>query len=42
MKPTAVGSNTIDVHMGRLRSKLAGAAGRIETVRGTGYRITDG
>ena len=39
---TAVGSNTIDVHMGRLRSKLGEATGRIETVRGTGYRITDG
>ncbi|MGD0881822.1 MAG: response regulator transcription factor [Acidimicrobiales bacterium] len=38
---SAVGSNTIDVHMGRLRSKLAEASARIETVRGTGYRITD-
>jgi DNA-binding response OmpR family regulator len=38
---TAVGSNTIDVHMGRLRSKLTEATARIETVRGTGYRITD-
>ncbi len=38
---SAVGSNTIDVHMGRLRSKLADATARIETVRGTGYRITD-
>ena len=35
----AVGSNTIEVHMARLRSKLAGAAVRIETVRGLGYRI---
>jgi DNA-binding response OmpR family regulator len=35
----AVGSNTIDVHMGRLRSKLAAATARIETVRGTGYRM---
>ena len=34
-----VGSNTIDVHMGRLRAKLAGATARIETVRGFGYRI---
>jgi len=34
-----VGSNTIDVHMGRLRGKLAGATARIETVRGFGYRI---
>lgn len=35
----AVGSNTIDVHMARLRAKLAGASVRIETVRGIGYRI---
>jgi DNA-binding response OmpR family regulator len=33
------GSNTIDVHLARLRSKLADAGGRIETVRGVGYRI---
>jgi DNA-binding response OmpR family regulator len=39
---SAVGSNTIDVHMGRLRSKLVDAAARIETVRGMGYRITEG
>jgi DNA-binding response OmpR family regulator len=39
---SAVGSNTIDVHMGRLRSKLADATARIETVRGMGYRITEG
>ena len=35
----AFGSNTIDVHLARLRSKLAGARVRIETVRGVGYRI---
>jgi len=35
----AFGSNTIDVHLARLRSKLAGAGVRIETVRGVGYRI---
>jgi DNA-binding response OmpR family regulator len=35
----AVGSNTIDVHLARLRAKLAGAQSRIETVRGIGYRI---
>jgi DNA-binding response OmpR family regulator len=35
----ALGSNTIDVHVARLRSKLAGASARIETVRGVGYRI---
>jgi DNA-binding response OmpR family regulator len=38
---SAVGSNTIDVHVGRLRSKLADATARIDTVRGTGYRITE-
>jgi len=37
-----VGSNTIDVHMGRLRAKLAGATARIETVRGFGYRVVPG
>jgi DNA-binding response OmpR family regulator len=36
----AFGSNTIDVHLARLRSKLAGAGVRIETVRGIGYRIS--
>ena len=35
----ALGSNTIDVHLARLRSKLAGGQVRIETVRGVGYRI---
>ena len=35
----AVGSNTIDVHVGRLRAKLADSRARIETVRGTGYRL---
>jgi two-component system, OmpR family, response regulator len=35
----AVGSNTIDVHLARLRAKLATAHVRIETVRGVGYRI---
>jgi two-component system copper resistance phosphate regulon response regulator CusR len=37
----AVGSNTIDVHIGRLRSKLDGSSARIETVRGTGYRMIE-
>lgn len=32
-------SNTIDVHMARLRRKLTGTAARIETVRGVGYRL---
>jgi two-component system OmpR family response regulator len=35
----AFGSNTIDVHLARLRSKLVGAMVKIETVRGIGYRI---
>ena len=35
----AVGSNTIDVHMGRVRAKLAGSRAQIETVRGMGYRL---
>jgi len=34
-----VGSNTIDVHIARLRAKLAPAQARIQTVRGVGYRI---
>ena len=38
----AVGSNTIDVHVGRLRGKLAGSSARIETVRGVGYRMAEG
>jgi DNA-binding response OmpR family regulator len=36
---SAVGSNTIDVHIGRVRSKLSKSRARIETVRGMGYRI---
>jgi len=35
----ALGSNTIDVHLARLRAKLANGHVRIETVRGVGYRI---
>jgi DNA-binding response OmpR family regulator len=35
----ALGSNTIDVHLARLRAKLVGGQVRIETVRGIGYRI---
>ncbi|MGH3160057.1 MAG: winged helix-turn-helix domain-containing protein, partial [Streptosporangiaceae bacterium] len=35
----ALGSNTIDVHLARLRAKLALAVVRIETVRGIGYRL---
>jgi DNA-binding response OmpR family regulator len=35
----AVGSNTIDVHVARLRAKLGGGGARIKTVRGTGYGL---
>lgn len=35
----AVGSNTIDVHVGRLRAKLGASRTMIETVRGSGYRL---
>jgi two-component system, OmpR family, response regulator len=35
----AMGSNTIDVHLARLRAKLAGGRVRIETVRSIGYRL---
>lgn len=35
----ALGSNTIDVHVARLRAKLASGNVRIETVRGVGFRI---
>ena len=34
-----VGSNTIDVHVGRLRSKIAASTAKIQTVRGSGYRV---
>jgi DNA-binding response OmpR family regulator len=36
----ALGSNTIDVHLARLRAKLVGGHVRIETIRGIGYRMT--
>lgn len=35
-------SNTIDVHVARVRRKLCGARVRIEPVRGIGYRIVPG
>jgi|ERR1017187_1497688 DNA-binding response OmpR family regulator len=34
-----VGSNTIEVHIARIRSKLAGCDAKIETIRGFGYRV---
>jgi|SRR5579862_373702 len=36
----AIGSNTIDVHIGRLRSKIGASTATIQTARGSGYRIT--
>lgn len=38
----SVSDNAIEVYVGRLRKKLAGSHARIETVRGLGYRLTDG
>ena len=35
----AVGSNTIDVHIARLRAKLARSSSKIETVRSIGYKL---
>ncbi|HVC26250.1 MAG TPA: response regulator transcription factor [Acidimicrobiales bacterium] len=35
----AVGSNTIDVHIARIRGKIAHCDARIDTVRGVGYRL---
>ena len=38
----ALGSNTIDVHVGHLRHKLSGADVQLLTVRGAGYRLVPG
>jgi DNA-binding response OmpR family regulator len=35
----ALGSNTLDVHMARLRAKIANGGVKIEAVRALGYRI---
>jgi two-component system copper resistance phosphate regulon response regulator CusR len=35
----AIASNTIDVHVARLRAKTTNAGARIHTVRGVGYRL---
>ena len=35
-------SRTVDVHVNHLRDKLAGSGVQIETIRGTGYKITIG
>ncbi len=37
----AVGSRTVDVHVGRLRSKLGEAGRQIETIFGVGYRFIE-
>ena len=37
-----VSDNAIEVYVGRLRKKLLGSRARIETVRGLGYRLTEG
>jgi len=36
-----IGSNSIDVHVTRLRAKLAGAGVRLEPVRSVGYRLVE-
>jgi len=36
---SAVGSNTIEVHIARLRAKIDGSGTQIKTVRGFGYRM---
>jgi len=36
-----VGSNTVDVHLARLRAKLGPSGALIRTVRGVGYRVAD-
>ena len=35
----ALGSNTLDVHLARLRAKIATGGAKIEAVRALGYRI---
>lgn len=35
-------TNVVDVYIGRLRKKLGDDAGLIQTVRGSGYRISEG
>jgi len=37
----AFGSNTIEVHVRRLRTKIGLSTATIETVRGTGYRLVE-
>ena len=33
-------SRTVDVHINHLRDKIAGSGAQIETIRGTGYKLT--
>jgi len=35
----ALGSNTLDVHLARLRAKIATSGAKIESVRALGYRL---
>jgi DNA-binding response OmpR family regulator len=35
----ALGSNTLDVHLARLRAKIAASGAKIEAVRALGYRV---
>jgi DNA-binding response OmpR family regulator len=35
-------TRTVDVHVNHLREKLAGSGVNIETLRGTGYKLTAG
>jgi two-component system OmpR family response regulator len=37
----ALGSNTIDVHMARLRAKIQASSAKLETMRGVGYRLSE-
>ena len=37
----AVGWNTIEVHIARLRAKLVSAGVRVVAVRGVGYRLAE-
>jgi DNA-binding response OmpR family regulator len=39
VEANGIGSNTIDVHIARLRGKLVGSHTRVETMRGIGYRL---
>jgi DNA-binding response OmpR family regulator len=36
------GTNVVDVHVAHLRQKLRGGGARIETLRGLGYRLSEG